>query len=197
MFGSRRGISQTPFLIVFIILFLGACGMAYMQAQNKKKAEASLKQKNADYRTQEKAFKAKVQELESICTATGYFQGTDEEGVLARDASTITTDLNRKNTHLDPPFPSSRELTCKLVLDEVVRQSGTLRQEIENLRLAGENKDNRLAEADLSKQNMLTDKNNTISALKEENARTVARLNDTIKSFERQVTDLRERIRNL
>jgi hypothetical protein len=197
MLGNRRGISQTPFLIVFIILFLGACGMAYMQAQNKKKAEKLLDDKKAEYRKQTNDFKAKVQELENICAVTGYFSEQDEEGVLARDATRIEEDLGQKNKHLDPPFPPTRKLTCKLIIDEVIRQNGTVRQKVEDQRLAIENKDNRLTEADLSKQNMLKDKNDRIDALKEENDRTVARLNDTIQSFERQVTDLRERIRNL
>ena len=42
MFGSRRGISQTPFLIVTIILFLGACVMAYMQSQTANRKEKTM-----------------------------------------------------------------------------------------------------------------------------------------------------------
>ena len=115
MFGSKRGISQTPFLIVFVILFLLASGMAWWQTQEKQDAQDKVKRREAEYDDMEDRFRAKVEELERICTVTGYFKGAEEgEEAMTRSETVISDHIDLINKKLDPVLPQ-RQQTCKTI----------------------------------------------------------------------------------
>ncbi|MHC5039152.1 MAG: hypothetical protein ACYTHM_17730 [Planctomycetota bacterium] len=197
MFGNQRGGSLTPFLIVMVILFLGACGMAWMQSQNRKDLQNKLIKKEAEIESINDRFRAKVNELDAVCKATGYYKGAGaDEDPASRNDTVIYDHLNLVNKRLSPPL-KQRQITCKDVIDELARQIEWRDRQLDEMRLNNENKENRINDLDATKTRLVNEKQARIDQLLEEHQRNSQRLESEIQQRERQAVDLRERIKNL
>ncbi|MHC4781278.1 MAG: hypothetical protein ACYTFG_22105, partial [Planctomycetota bacterium] len=196
MFGNRRGISQTPFLIVTVILFLGACGMAWMHSQTKTEVEGKLARAQTELKSTEDQFREKVDQLDRICDATGYFTKSDEGESLDRTETVILQHIDMTNKKLSPPL-TKLHVNCKNMIDELARQLSVRDDRLREQELNLETKDNRITETEETKTRLVKEKQERIDALTEDAQRNQQRLEQNIQAYERQVTDLRERIKNL
>ncbi|GEM_PF-3129623 len=192
MFGSRRGISQTPFLIVFIILFLGATIVAYFNGQGKNEQMKIVEDLNAQMEAKDDQFREKVQELQAWTDITGFYK--EEDPVEARDVQVVQSHLESSNKKLSPVLPP-RNLNCKALIDELSRQIEVRDRRLEEADLNTETKNNKIQELEQTKIRLVREKQDRIDKLIEDHQRNQKRLELTIQGYERQVTDLRERIK--
>jgi hypothetical protein len=196
---SERGISQTPFLITFLVLFLGASGVGYMMSSSLTKAEETIAQKNGELLKQEEAFKAKVLEYGALVDVVGFTSapaGEEGSGAASLDPTSIKTALESVNRELTPPL-APRDITCQKLIDELRRQIGVYKNLNAEQKLIIENKESAVEEEKNTRRRVESLKNEEITRLTEEHRKSQTRLEQNIQQYERQVTDLRERIKNL
>jgi predicted RNase H-like nuclease (RuvC/YqgF family) len=111
------------------------------------------------------------------------------DGRVPLDAAVMRVNLAAVNEEFDPPLDPD-EVTCAKVLDEARRQ-------IRQLRASLAHKDSEIEELVSTRRLIEQLKNEEITRLTDEHRKAEERLEGNILQYERQASDLRERIRNL
>ena len=159
------GFSQTPVLIVLIVLFVGACGLAWMQAQEAHRAREETRKARAEVLNLEDRFRAKVVENDRICRTAGY-HGEEDAGARERSEEVILRHLDRVRTRTGTPaFPGAR--TCKGMIDELARRMVHRDRRIAELEVTLEVKDQRIRSARTERVRLLGEKEEYIRSLRD------------------------------
>jgi hypothetical protein len=144
-----RGVTQTPFLIVAIVIALISILVAYVQTNAKNEALLEVDVAKADTERQYEQLKQREITLTALAEVVGYTGATGEAEYP--NPETIRGELDRTNKKLTPVI-EGQDLTCELIIsnliDNMVAARDThldlratrdrLSQEVEATRAAGQ-----------------------------------------------------------
>lgn len=197
MSGSRRGVSQTPFLIVFIILTFLASLVAYMFSSQLEGQKDLTKKEAADKRDIKRKYDEKWEEVRKLREVLGFF-GTEESGESTiTDTSIVSNELEKINREVLPNPSPKKPLTVMDILKELERAVNTLKQQINEAKLERDNFQQRWKDEEANKRNLMREKAQEMQDYRDRAARASERLEQEIQQKEGQITELRDRNQSL
>jgi hypothetical protein len=197
MLKNRLGVSQTPFLIVFIILtFLSTLG-AYMfssKLEDQKSHTVSAKRRSLQW---ERRFNGKWNEVRNLRNVLGYFTSDSDPEATQTDATIVSGELDRIKASVLPQEPVASPLTVKSMLGKLEEALNKLKKDYTVLAVEGDNLRQNVLSEEISRREMLEEKNKEIRELRERTRKNIEQLNLSLLQKEGQITELRDRNHSL
>jgi len=195
MSGHRRGISQTPFLIVFIILTFMTALVAYMFSSQLEGQKELTRREQQKVKESQRQYRSKWEEVRKLRGILGFFQDEGEGGGTdtATDVTIIKNELDKLNRETLPTPAPKDPLTVQDMLRELERAVNKLRQDIKEAKLERENFQQRWRDEEAAKREMMREKAQEMQDARDRASRAAERLNQEIQQKEGQITELRDR----
>jgi hypothetical protein len=197
MSAHRRGVSQTPFLIVFIILTFLASLVAYMFSSSLEKQKEETRREKIRANQLKDKYNAKWNEVSKLREITGYYGTEDSGDETETDVEIIRNDLERINRDALPHPAPTKPLTVQIMLKELERSVNTLKQQIREATLERDNMQQRWRDEEKAKREMMREKTQEMQDFRDRAQRAQERLNQEIQQKEGQITELRDRNHSL
>ncbi len=195
-----RGISLTPFLIIFIILTFLASVLAFMFSSQVEDQKRFTKNAQMEAKKMKKLYDERWEEVRRLREVLGFFQEAGEGAgdSTVTDVGIVQAELDKLNTTEILGTPSGvKPLTVKEILKELNRRVNTIKQEINNAKLERDNFQQHWKDEEVSKRDLIREKGTEIQDLRDRAQRAQERLNQEVQQKEGQITELRDRNQTL
>jgi septal ring factor EnvC (AmiA/AmiB activator) len=184
--------------LLFATAFAGCNGSAEARKEEQDKARVREEPFRREIDQGKARVEALARELGELQAVVGFAGGGEDgvEGKAVAYPARVRSQLEGMNKDLPAPLPGD-QLTCEQLLAEWRRAHAVLKTRAEELRLVAENRESALEEEKNTRRRVEQLKNEEIERLVADHKKAQDRLEQNLQQYERQVTDLRERIKNL